>query len=488
LTIERSQNYLISLLNELRSLSSETEWVEFKHNDTEAENIGRYISALANSAALMGKSSGYVVWGIEDRTHEILGTTFSMSKARHKQQELENWLLQKIDPKNNFHSYEFFADNHPVTILEVTAASNKPVRFDGVEYIRIGSYTKKLCDFPEKEKRLWKVFDKKPFEEQHAAENVTADEVLDLLDYSAYFDLFKRLLPEGRLNILTALKVDHIIEISHDNLWHITNLGAILFAKNLSDFKHLGRKAIRLILYRDKRRIETIKEIIENRGYAIGFMALIEYIKVLVPTTEKIGTVFRQEIGLYPDIAIRELVANALIHQDFSLTGTGPMIELFNDRMEITNPGTPLIETQRFLDNPPQSRNEKLASFMRRIGICEERGSGIDKVVYETEQFQLPAPIFEKTDYHTRVVLFSPKSYTDMSLEDKVRACYLHCSLKYVNREIMNNTSLRGRFGLDEKSSAPVSRIIKQTVKSSLIKAYDEAAGTKAMRYIPYWA
>lgn len=83
------------------------------------------------------------------------------------------------------------------------------------------------------------------------------------------------------------------------------------------------------------------------------------------------------------------------------------MIEIFSDRMEITSPGLPLIKTERFLDSPPKSRNETLASFMRRIGICEERGSGIDKVVFQTERFHLPAPAFETTNEHTRAVLFS---------------------------------------------------------------------------------
>jgi len=105
---------------------------------------------------------------------------------------------------------------------------------------------------------------------------------------------------------------------------------------------------------------------------------------------------------MYPEIAIRELVANALIHQDFTIRGTGPMIEIFSDRMEITNPGIPLIDTLRFIDEPPQSRNEALASFMRRVNICEEQGSGIDKIILQVKMFQLPAPDFIVTSKHTK--------------------------------------------------------------------------------------
>jgi ATP-dependent DNA helicase RecG len=207
-----------------------------------------------------------------------------------------------------------------------------------------------------------------------------------------------------------------------------------------------------------------------------------------LPENEVIGQALRKSVPMFPELAIRELVANAIIHQDFTLTGTGPMIEIFSDRMEITNPGVPLVDTGRFLDSPPRSRNEALASFLRRLGICEERGSGIDKVVFQTEFYQLPAPEFEKTAEHTRVVLFGHKEFKEMNMENHIHACYLHCCLKYVNREAMNNSTLRKRFAIEEKNKASASRIIKQTLKAGLIKHYDIDAGVRAIRYIPWWA
>ncbi|MEW5251724.1 RNA-binding domain-containing protein [Microbulbifer sp. 2201CG32-9] len=375
MTVDRSLEYLQSLLKELCSLPQEAEWVEFKHNNDNAPMIGEYISALANSAALLGKQSAYVVWGVENDTHEVIGTTFKPSTARYKQQELESWLLQKISPKIHFRFFEFVGVSElPVVILEVQAGAHNPVQFDGVEFIRVGSYKKKLKEYPEKERALWRVFDKTPFERQMAASNVSADGVLKLLDYPAYFELTGLPLPENRAGILNALKADQLIQEMPGDQWGITNLGAILFAKKLQNFQHLGRKAVRLILYRGNSRIETIREIEGNKGYAVGFEGLIDYLKTLLPSNEAIGKAFRKEVPMYPELAIRELVANAIIHQDFSVTGTGPMIEVFDSRMEITNPGIPLVATDRFLDSPPQSRNEALASFMRRINICEEWG------------------------------------------------------------------------------------------------------------------
>ncbi len=489
MTLERSHDYLLSLLRELLTLPNETEWVEFKHNNDGPQQIGEYISALANSAALLGKQSAYLVWGIDDDSHEVIGTRFNPSTARHKQQELESWLLQKAAPKIHFRFYAFSASNDlPVVIMEVQAASHTPVQFDGTEFIRVGSNKKKLRDFAEKERELWRVFDHIPFEQQLAAENVTVEQVLKLLDYPAYFDLLNLPLPEGRDGILSSLQADHLIKASDAGLWHITNLGAILFSKKLRDFRHLARKAVRLILYKGNSRIATVRELEGSKGYAIGFEGLIDYLKTLLPSNEEIGKAFRKEVPMYPELALRELVANAIIHQDFSLTGTGPMIELFDSRLEITNPGTPLVDTQRFLDTPPRSRNEALASFMRRINVCEERGSGIDKVVSQTEIYQLPAPLFERTDQHTRATLFSHKEYKDMEGQDRIRACYMHCCLKYVNKEPMNNASLRGRFDIDEGNSAMASRVIKQTVEAGLIRLYDPKANRRTMRYVPFWA
>ncbi len=168
----------------------------------------------------------------------------------------------------------------------------------------------------------------------------------------------------------------------------------------------------------------------------------------LLQSNEVMGRALRKTMPMFPELAVRELIANAIIHQDFHIGGTAPMIEIFDNRMEITNPGLPLVKTDRFLDCPPRSRNEALASFMRRIGVCEERGSGVDKVVIQAELFQLPAPVFETTEEHTGAVLFSYKALKDMDKEEKILACYMHAGLRYIQRDLMTNATLRGRFGI----------------------------------------
>lgn len=280
-----------------------------------------------------------------------------------------------------------------------------------------------------------------------------------------------------------------MIRVNDSGLYDVTNLGAILFSKRLEDFKGLKRKAIRVIVYKGTTRLETIKEQIGARGYASGFQGLIDFIHGLIPRNEEIGKALRKDVPMYPEIAIRELVANALIHQDLFVRGTGPMVEIFSNRMEITNPGEPLVKTDRFLDSPPKSRNEVLASFMRRIGVCEERGTGVDKVVFQTEFYQLPAPLFEVHENNTRVTLFAHRPLSKMDRKDRVRATYLHACLKYVQREYLTNSTLRERFGIQKENSAMVSRFITEAIDDKAIKLADpESESRKYARYVPIWA
>lgn len=488
MTTDRPAEYLVSLVRELCKLPQETEWAEFKVNDAEPQEIGENVSALANSAALTGKAFAYLVWGVADGDHSIAGTRFAPRAAKVGNEELENWLLRLLTPKIHFRFFEVRVDGQPVVLLEIERAFRHPVQFQGLELIRVGSYKKKLKDFPEKERALWRIFDRIPFEEGIAAERVPEDEVLRLLDYPAYFDLLKRPLPENRDGILRALAEDSLIRPCEAGGWSVTSLGAILFAKRLEDFRSLRRKAMRVIQYRGTSRVETLKEQVGAKGYACGFEGMISFINGLLPSNEVIEQALRKAVPMFPELAVRELVANALIHQDFFATGVGPMVEIFADRVEITNPGAPLVDTQRFVDTPPKSRNESLASLMRRIGICEERGSGWDKVVFQTELYQLPAPLPEATDDHTRVVLFAPQPLSRMDKADRMRAVYLHACLRCVNREYLTNTSVRQRFGIEPQNLAVASRLIRETVEAGSIVPYDADAAPKLMRYLPIWA
>ena len=483
------KNMINSIIEEARKYLYEQPWIEFKHNNCDPQEIGEYISALSNTATLFNQEHAFLIWGIDDKTHAIVGTSFVPQEAKVGNQGLELWISTQLDPQIQFYFHTTKIEEYPIVLLEISCAHSAPVKFRGVDYIRIDSYKKKLKNFPDTERELWAIFSKKPFEAMIAMENVSGDFVLRELDYASYFELLSQDLPSDKAKILEALTNDKMINMAETGNYNITNLGAILFAKRLSDFQTLTRKAVRVIKYEGNGRIGAAsKEQVANKGYACEFEGLIMYITNLLPNNEVMGQALRKVVPMYPDIAVRELVANCLIHQNFFMQGTSPLIEIFSDRMEITNPGSPLIDKARFVDHPPISRNEQLASFMRRIGVCEERGSGYDKVVFETEFYQLPAPEIEIYNDHTKVILYAHKEYAQMSKEDRYRACYLHACLKRVNREYMTNASLRERFNIDRKNISMVSRLLSDTCALGLIYVSPDSTSDKNRKYLPFWA
>jgi ATP-dependent DNA helicase RecG len=193
-------------------------------------------------------------------------------------------------------------------------------------------------------------------------------------------------------------------------------------------------------------------------------------------------------VRIYPERAIRELVANAVIHQDFTVRGAGPMVEIFADRMEITNPGEPLVDTLRFIDCPPRTRNEGVAAMMRRVGICEEAGTGIDQAIEAIELYQLPGPDFTVPPGSTRTILFAHRKLSEMERSDRVRACYQHACLCHVFGRRMNNATLRQRFALQQPEYPKASRIIAETIDAELIKVFNPETARRYLAYVPFWA
>ena len=483
-----SDTRTLALIEDLRNSSTEKPWIEFKQNNADPEKIGKYISALSNAARLSDQHFAYMLWGVRDSDHAVVGSSFDPATAKAQKHPIEFWLAQRLNPSLPF---EFKIVEHPegrLVLLEIPAATISPVEFDGTAYIRIGSATPRLSDYPERLRALWDKLRPHVWESGTAAQFLTDDEVFTKLDCSSYFDLIGQPLPTNNQGILSRLAQERLITQDVGHHWDITNLGAILFAKRLDAFDpRIARKGVRFVAYDGSSRADTVTHRQDGqRGYASGFEGLIGYINGLLPRNEHIDSALRKETPLFPLIAIRELVANALIHQDMTITGAGPLIELFKDRLEITNPGVPLINPDRFIDSAPRSRNEALAALMRRMRICEEQGTGIDKVVTAVELFQLPPPDFRVESTATRVLLYSPRRFAAMTSDERIRACYQHAVLKFVSGSRMKNSTLRERFGIEEKNAAQVSQVIKQALKRGLIRSADPEKPQSA--YVPIWA
>ncbi len=472
------------LNNSIKSVPTELNELDWKeHLSNKTERLAEHISAFSNL-----DNGGFIVFGFndsgkfvgieDDECNEIIKRIGNIAR---------NSLQPPIIIKHAILDYK----GNPFLAVYVPCNQFRPVHIRGKDiyhsFIRSAGQTRKMT------KQEVAVLISKTanldFESGIAKHNCSKEEVIQLLDFDSYFRLLKLPLPESKDGIIHKMKDEKFIIQNSDDYYSITNLGALLFAKDLNDFDRINRKAVRVIVYDGINKLNAKLEQLGIKGYASAFEGLINFIISQLPTNETITKIFREESKIYPEVAIRELVANAIIHQDFTVTGSSVMIEIFNNRIEITNPGTPLIDINRFIDAAPQSRNEAIASFLRRIKICEERGSGIDRVVFNVELYQLPAPEFIREENATKVILYSYKELSKMSKGDKVRACYQHACLKYVQREQMSNKSIRDRFKISDNNYPMASRIIKEALISQLIKeANPESKSRKHAAYLPFWA
>ncbi|RUT01253.1 transcriptional regulator [Dulcicalothrix desertica PCC 7102] len=457
---------------------AETEFLEFKEakQQYDTTKLLRYCVALAN------EGGGYLVLGVTDKPpRRVVGSQAfpSVTSLNDIKARIVDKLRFRVDVTELQHP------DGRVLVFEVpTRPVGQPLSFDGAYLMRAGEDLVPMT--PDVLKSIFAEDQQDWF--SRSARDASAEDVIALLDTQTYFELLKIPYPTNRDAVLERLQSQHLIKQTAQ-YWTITNLAAILLAKKLDAFSPtLARKAPRVIIYEGDNKLRTRDEKTGNRGYAVGFDRLVDFVHSAAPQNRFIEEVLREEVKMFPAQALRELIANALVHQDFLATGTSVMIEMYRDRIEISNPGIPPIKVERFIDEN-RSRNEQLANLMRRFGICEEKGSGIDKVVSAAEDFQLPAPDFRVGDTRTTAVLFAHQDFTDMSKADRTRACYQHCCLLYVNNKRMSNQTLRERFRLGESQAATVSLIIGTAKEAGLIKTDEsESTSTRYARYLPFWA
>lgn len=360
-----------------------------------------------------------------------------------------------------------------------------PLHHDGRYLTRSGEVLRAMSS-----QRLQEIFNegKPDWLSQVAREHCSDLDVVRLLDTRVYFDLAKLPYPTDRSGEIERLENERLI-FPDSKGFSITNLGALLLAKELAQFQGLARKGPRVIVYNGLNKLKKTRlDVTGAKGYVTGFTGLIEFITAQIPSNEILGKAIRTEIKMFSGTSVRELVANALIHQDFNESGTSVTIEIYDDRIEIVNPGIPILSTERFIDDN-QSRNERLAYLMRRLGVCEEQGRGIDRVIAHAEAYQLPAPDFRVSERRTTAVLFAHKSFQKMDRKERVRACFQHCVLRWLTNERMDNQSLRERFNLSERKTETASRIIRDAMSEGKIKPEDPQNTSKRYaKYIPSWA
>lgn len=461
-------------IDRLISCPHENEHLEFKEakNQFDFDKLCRYCAAIGN------EGGGELLLGITDKhPRQVVGTS-SFPNIEKTQSQIFAKLKFRVIAN---------AIDHPQGRVVHFKIPGRPrgtaFSCDGAYFMRVGENL-----LPMSEDQLRNIFSegKPEYLLEIAKSHVEPDQIVSLLNTQVYFDLMQIPYPATRDAVFERLAQDQIL-LRTGGAWNITNLGAMLFANNLYDFEPPHRKSPRIIIYNGKNKLLTQKDNIFSLGYAVGFESLIKYINSQLPANEVIGQALRSDIRMFPEIAIRELVANALVHQDLKDYSSFILIEIYDDRIEISNPGRPLIPGDRFIDEY-KSRNELLTDIMRRFRICEEKSSGIDKVIASVEVCQLPAPDFKISPHHTTVVLFAHKPFEDMDRKERVRACYQHACLLYVSNQKMTNQTLRERFKLPESKSDIISKIIADTVSDGKLKIDNpENKSRRYAKYVPYW-
>jgi len=467
-------NYQPEDIDRLIEAPHEHEHLEFKEDrgKFELKELCKYCVALAN------EHGGTFVLGVTDKAPRSVGGTAAFPDLDLLKTRLFDTLRFRVEVHEVL---------HPKGRLLVFIVPSRPVgsayNFDGQYFMRIGGSIRRMTD--DMLRRIHAEVGPE-YLLRPALTDLSDADVHRLLDIHSYFDLSQQPHPTTMDAMLACFEQEKFIE-RHSDGWRISNLGALLFAKNLSDFD-LQLKAPRVVVYRGTGKSEIVRDLIGNKGYAVGFQGLIDYINSQLPANEVIGRALRTIIRMYPEEAIRELIANALVHQDIEDCGSYPTVEIYDNRIEITNPGKPLIETDRFIDGN-KSRNEQLADIMRRLRICERLSSGIDKVVDLAEAYQLPAPDFRASEYQTSAVLYAHKPFEEMDRRERVRACYQHACLRWVSKREMTNQSLRERFQLPENKAETISRIIADALAEKRIVTDDpENRSRRYAKYVPYWA
>lgn len=388
-------------LTELRGLPQESEWVEFKSSWDIKEDIGEYISALSNSAALLGKPFGYIVWGVADGSHEVIGTTFLPRQAKGKgNEDLELWLGIHLTPRIDFRIHEFEAEGKPVVLFEIPAAKGIPVSFQGERFIRVGSHKKKLREYPEKEITLFKVL---------AAGNVDwSAEVIETATIG-------HLDPDAIAFARTQYAAKHPKQAGDMAGWDdakfldkakvciggkITRTALILLGKE-EHSQLLAPAQPRLTwVLKDADGIEQDYEHFDIPLIFAG-QRLLAKIRNLTVRHLPSGTLFPHEVSQYDPWVIRETLHNCIAHQDYPAGGRVTVVEK-PDSLLFTNlgsfiPGT--VEEMIERETPPEVyRNPFLAQAMVNLNMIDTIGSGIRRMFTTQKKRSFPMPDFTLDD------------------------------------------------------------------------------------------
>ena len=320
-----------------RTLPTETPRLEFKEakNQFDSGKLFRYCVALAN------EGGGQLILGVSDRPpRPVVGTTVFQNPV-----DTSEKLFQKLGFRVDLEEV-----SHPDGRVLVFHIPSRPrgsaYNLEGTYLMRSGSELVAMS-----EDRLREIFAEgtPDWLEEPSVADLDDQQIVDMLDTQSFFELLNLPYPTTRDGVIERLMNEQLVD-EVNGTYSIRRMGGLLLAKRLSDFPDLSRKAPRVIVYSGTSKLDTMLDQIGTRGYAAGFEGLVRFVMNQLPQNEVIEGALRRDVKFLPEVVIREVVANALIHQDFGITGASVMIEIYSNRVEFTNPGQPLVPVDRFID------------------------------------------------------------------------------------------------------------------------------------------
>jgi ATP-dependent DNA helicase RecG len=450
--------------------------LEFKaaKNSFDTETAISYCAAIAN------EGGGHLILGVSDRPPRVVGG----SNAIRNPAELEHRIFEKLKIKVSIRELEYSSKRVVIFVIP-SRQTAVPIEQDGRFLMRAGESLVSMSAH-----RIADILSesKGPVGSRPVGGDRTPSEIESLLDIEAYFGLLPDTRPATLDERIGVLKRRGLVADSGVGGLVITTLGALFLARSLDDFPELRMRRVRFIRYSGADRVNAVFEHYETKGYGLAFEDLVTLIASHTPIRETIEGGLRSTIVMFPPTAVREFLANALIHQDLTEDSVQLTVEIFVDRLEIRNPGEPLIDATRFVDET-RSRNPDLAEIMRLARICEVRGSGIDRAVQQIEDYLQPAPTFKKETAATTITMFDHIDFAEMTIDERVWSTFLHCSIRYESSDRLTNTSLRERFGLDDGKTTLVSQTIAAAIDAGLIKLDPRVGRSRRLaKYVPYFA
>ena len=470
------------LLIELTALPKETEWIEFKVDHYDPQEIGEYISALSNSACLHNKVKGYLIFGIEDGTHNVRGTHFKPKQKKVGNEELESWLAMLLNPRIDFVIYEFQYSGKPIILFEIDAANNTPIKFQGAAYIRVGSYKKKLSDHSEKERKIWK----KQIESDwsaHICEGATVND----LDEGA---IQKARIEYKKKNPHLANEVDSWEDTTFLNKakvaikGKITRTAIILLGKDEST--HFLSQSIAQMTWILKNEHNIEKDYAHfGPPFLLNIEKLFGKIRNLKYRYLPDNTLFPTEIDQYDSWVIREALHNCIAHQDYELRGRITVVE-YPDELIFTNMGSFIpasVEEVIKLDAPlTQYRNDHLVRAMLNLNMIETIGGGIKKMFQKQWQRFFPLPSYDLT-HTTKVIVKIQGKIVD---ENYTRLLIGQTNLDLITVILLDKVQKRINISKDEHRFLKSKKLIEGRYPNLLVSSKIASVIEEKAKYIKY--